>query len=99
GQTAAHFGGGALAADGKRVSMDRIDRGKRDLWLVDLLRNAGSRFTFQPTADLTPVWSPDGRRMVFSLSKSGPFDLYLKTSNGGGNEELLVKSGGNKYPT
>jgi Tol biopolymer transport system component/predicted Ser/Thr protein kinase len=98
-QPAAHLSGGALSPDGKRVSMDRIDRGNRDVWLIDLLRNSGSRFTFHPTADLTPVWSPDGGRVVFSLSKGGPFDLYQKISSGGGNEELLVKSGSNNYPT
>ncbi len=66
------------------------------MWLVDLARGASSRFTFDPAADFNPVWSPDSTRIVFSSTRLGLPDLYLKASSGAGNEELLLKSGGAK---
>lgn len=39
-----------------------------------------------------PVWSPDGRRIVFSLWKAGSMDLAVRDSNGEAGIESLVSS-------
>ncbi|MFI5165498.1 MAG: protein kinase [Thermoanaerobaculales bacterium] len=70
-----------------------------DIWLVDLARGVKTRFTFDPTDDEDPVWSPDGGRLVWSSNASGHLDLYVKSSSGAGDKELLFASDADKGAT
>jgi Tol biopolymer transport system component len=80
-----------LSPDGRRVVMMRVVDGHQNIWLLDGTRT--TRFTFDPTGDNFPIWSPDGSRIVFdSRRKDGIRDLYQKLSSGAGNEELLFES-------
>ena len=45
-----------------------------------------------------PVWSPDGSHIAFGSKRNGKWGIYLKPSNGTGNEELLVESESVKLP-
>jgi Tol biopolymer transport system component len=47
------------------------------------------RFTFDPATDISPLWSPDGKTIVFSLDRGGQFDLYTKAAEGGQEQPLL----------
>jgi Tol biopolymer transport system component len=70
-----------------------------DLWLLDVGRHSRARLTFDTAEDSTPVWSPDGRTIVFSSDRRETVDLYLKASNGLGREELLWSAPGSQYAT
>lgn len=39
----------------------------------------------------SPVWSPDGGRVLFSSNRMGPPALYVKSSTGEGNDDLLLQ--------
>ncbi|PWU07374.1 MAG: hypothetical protein C5B51_10145 [Terriglobia bacterium] len=45
------------------------------------------------------MWSPDGSRIIFTSNRGGVYDLYQKSSDGTGNEELLYRSSEGKGPT
>jgi Tol biopolymer transport system component len=81
-----------LSPDGGRVAVDRVVGGNRDVWVLELARHITSRFTFDPTVDLGPVWAPNGDRIVFSSARRGVVNLYLKSSSGAGNEDVLLES-------
>jgi len=86
----------ALSPDGKRVVFDRGDPQNpniRNLWLYEFARGTTTRFTFDSGQDFDPVWSPDGGRIAFTSAKGGVFDLYQKTSDMAGDDEVLYKSG------
>ncbi|HJZ81541.1 MAG TPA: protein kinase, partial [Pyrinomonadaceae bacterium] len=83
-----------FSPDEKRAAIDRIDphTGTQDIWLFDLLRGIPSRFTTDPANDWFPLWSPDGSTIVFSSSRDGVTNLYMKSASGVGGEEALLKS-------
>jgi Tol biopolymer transport system component len=88
----------SLSPDEKQVAIEREDPpAGLDLWLVELARGVSTRFTFDPNRDAGPVWSPDGRSIVFSSNREGAFDLYRKISSGAGKDELLLKSDNLKW--
>jgi eukaryotic-like serine/threonine-protein kinase len=84
----------AFSPDGKRVVAERArpDATGANLWMMDLARGIGTRFTFDSGIDYSPVWSPDGNRVAFASFRSGRYGIYQKLSNGGGEDELLMKS-------
>lgn len=83
-----------FSPDEKRLAVVRFDpqAGSPDIWLIDLARNSPSRFTFDPASETTPVWSPDGSRIIFASNRDGVPNLYQKLSSGAGNDEALLKS-------
>jgi Tol biopolymer transport system component len=96
----AAYGDLRLSPDGKRATVTLPDpnRGTRDVWIVDLVRDLLTRFTFDPANDLAAVWSPDGERIVFSSNRSGRQDLFEKPSSGAGSERVLLADNVNKSP-
>jgi Tol biopolymer transport system component len=89
-----------LSPDGKRVAVHRHDANGGDVWLFESDRGTISRLTFDPTQDnSSPIWSPDGSRIVFSSRRNGKWELYVKLADGTGTEELLVESDRVATPT
>jgi serine/threonine protein kinase len=70
-----------------------------DIRVLDLQRGSTLRVTYDAATDASPVWSPDGRRLVFRSNRSGLHDLYERLANGTGQSALLLRSGDAKYPT
>jgi Tol biopolymer transport system component len=90
------YSGVALSADGTRAAVTHV--ADQDLWLTDLSRGTSTRFTFGPGRARNPVWSPDGSRLIFASSREGVYDLYQKPASGAKEEEIVLKSGDNKFP-
>jgi eukaryotic-like serine/threonine-protein kinase len=92
----------AISPNGRLVAFERADPqnfSTRNIWLYDLARGVTTRFTFDSGWDANPVWSPDGSRIAFGSLRSRGFDLYQKTSNLAGEDELLFKSDNSKLPS
>ena len=87
-----------FSPDRKHLAAGLADAGNVDLWTYDLARGVPTRFTFDPAAESGPVWSPDGRSIVFSSDRKGHSDLYRKSADGSGAEELLYADTKVKYP-
>ncbi len=64
--------------------------GNWDIWIVDVLRGISSRLTSNPALDADPVWSPDGKEVVFASDREGHLGLYRKAVGGSESEELLA---------
>ena len=89
----------ALSPDGKRVafSLPDPDLGTADIWIQDLTRGTRTRLTFGPTTESFPVWSPDGRRLVYTVT-SRDDNLFIRPADGGP-EENLISTEFDKLPT
>src|SRR5258708_6053919 len=79
----------AVSPDGGRVAFRLTDaQGNMDIWVRDLGRGNDTRLTFDPRPDGSPVWSPDGKKIIFAANRGGSMDLYEKSADGGGEEQL-----------
>ena len=92
--------GVVLSPDGRLAAATIVDPATStfDLWIVDVARGVRTRFTFDPGNDRLPVWSPDGRSIVFSSNRKGHEDLYRKSLEGSGEEEPILVSNVDKEP-
>ena len=81
----------ALSPDDKRVAFSRPGQGDTDVWLTDLERGITSRFTFRPPLNNVPIWSPDGRQMVFASGRDDGLDLYQRAADASGQDQLFLK--------
>jgi Tol biopolymer transport system component/predicted Ser/Thr protein kinase len=92
-----------LSPDGRFLAVDLtadVSANNSDVSVYDLNRDVKTRLTFAPGGDDYPVWSPDGSHIYFSSSRGGSKrDLYCKPSSGAGEEQLLLTSDRDKYPT
>jgi eukaryotic-like serine/threonine-protein kinase len=88
---------GALSPDGTRLAIDP-DGATQQIAILDLTRNSTQRFTYEwDNAD--PVWTPDGRRLVFlSDVGGGKRNIYWQAADGSGAPERLTTSTQDQLP-
>jgi serine/threonine protein kinase len=84
-----------LSPDGRRVAADQADPDGRntDIWILEPARDTTTRLTFDSTFHTTPIWSPDGKQILFSSLRKPGFDLFLKNADGSGSEEEVANLG------
>jgi Tol biopolymer transport system component len=81
-----------ISPDGARVVVYAADQ-MLDLWVWDIARLTLTRSPFMPDLDTYPVWTPDGRRLLFSSAREGPRrNLYAQAADGTGAAERLTTS-------
>lgn len=78
----------SLSPDQQILLGDGIGPGGRSVWLVDVTRNVPTLLT----AGTYPVWTPDGKGVVFNAARSpgGDVGMYLKAIDRPGEELLLL---------
>ena len=83
---AGHYGTTSLSPDGTRLAMEMKDARSNnyDIWVRDLARGVTSRLTFDAVDSRGPLWSPDGRRIVFDANRKGGPCLREKDASGTG---------------
>jgi Tol biopolymer transport system component len=83
------YGNVRISPDGRSVatSQTAADGRNVDIWILDLERAATTRLTFSPAAHQAPIWSPDGKQILFVMNRKLGVQLYLKNVDGSGSEE------------
>jgi len=86
-----------ISPDGETVAAELIDmnRALGDLWVLGAKSQFRRRISFDPASESYPVFTPDGKRIIYSLTGN----LYMRDAQGGGNPELLYASANPKAPT
>jgi len=77
-----------ISPDGQHVAAG-IEEGDNQIWLYDLRRENLSRLTLEGTGNIEPVWTPDGKRVVF---KGAGNRLFWQPADGSADPEALTSS-------
>jgi serine/threonine-protein kinase len=83
-----------FSPDGNRLAIDIVTAGGTpDVWIYDWARDTPTKITFHGGVDVKPVWTPDGRRIVFGSTRAGASsNLFWQRADGSGAEQRLTES-------
>jgi len=79
-----------ISPDGTRLVLNPRDNS--DLWLYDIARGALTRLTFSPASDYFPLWTPDGKKIVYVSPEGDDVSLMWVASDGSGAPERILTS-------
>jgi eukaryotic-like serine/threonine-protein kinase len=88
----AHYLGPSISPDGTRVAvaLGSPTGGGVEVWVYDLIRGSKTRLTSDSNTGWMPAWMPDGKSILYNSNKRGQFDIYRKSADNSGDEEVLV---------
>ncbi len=74
---------GAFSPDRKSFVVPRVVDGQRDLVVIDVATGHESIVAPHPADDTSPVWTPDGKALLFVSDREGDRGLFLAPVAGG----------------
>jgi Tol biopolymer transport system component len=72
----------ALSPDDRQLAVQRDTSVVSDIWLLDLVRSVSSKFATDG-GNNGPVWSPDGKVLVFRNNRRTTNEVFRKPPGGG----------------
>jgi eukaryotic-like serine/threonine-protein kinase len=80
-----------LSPDGTRIALD-VREQLVSIWIWDIARQTLTRLTDTPLFDGVPLWSPDGRRIIFASGRNGPQRIFTQAADGSAPAQELFAS-------
>ena len=74
-----------VSPDGGRLAVAT----STDVWTYDAVRATRSRLTNNPAQNRSPLWTPDGQRIIFTSTRAGHPELFWRPADGTGRDERL----------
>lgn len=89
-----------IAPDGKSIVVSARDGevNDRDIWIHDVAAGTKTLFASAKGNDNFPIWSPDGKSIIFNSSRTGEYELYRKQLGSTEPEVLIRKMPAAQYP-
>jgi serine/threonine-protein kinase len=84
------WGNPQFSPDGRRLAVD-IDQPALHVFVDDWARDTLTKVTFDASDDTKPVWTPDGRRLVFRSDRDKTANLYWERADGSGGLQRLTE--------
>jgi Tol biopolymer transport system component len=75
------------------------ETGQSQISIVDLTGGSRKRLPSADSTNASPVWSPDGRRLVVRSNRRQVHDLFIRDAAGVAPDQVLYESSAYKYPT
>jgi Tol biopolymer transport system component len=86
-----------LSPEGRRIALDIRDQ-DQDIWVWDIERRTLTRLTFDPNPDGSPVWTTDGKRIIFAQHTGELTNMAWQAADGSGQPERLTEGGRRQNP-
>ncbi len=86
---AGNFGPWALSPDGTKLALEVVENGTH-IWIKQLDEGPSTKMTFDGTFNIRPVWTPDGREILFLSNRGDNFDIYRRRADGSTAAELVL---------
>jgi serine/threonine-protein kinase len=83
-----------VSPDGKRLSFVAAEGVNQSVWVYDIQRDAMTRLTSNQGPYVNPIWSPDGRFIVFGSHQG----IYWTRADGAGQPQSLTQSKNAQFP-
>jgi hypothetical protein len=88
-----------ISPDGRRLGFHIMDSGNMDAWIYELDHGPLKRVTWNPAQDGYPLWTPDGKRIVFWTHQGGGVrELHLRSADLSGSDERLTTGRNGQAP-
>ena len=96
---AASYLGVNLSPDSRQAAVEVVDRdhGTRDVWMLEGAAPP-RRVTTHTATDWMPVWSPDGRFLLFASDRLGHSSVFRAPADGSAPEELFFRGATGAFP-
>jgi Tol biopolymer transport system component len=78
-----------FSPDGKRVASSILAGKAEDIWVKDQDKDSPTRLSFLPGSNHFPVWTPDGKHIVFRSDNPAAPGLYSIRSDGSAEAKRL----------
>jgi Tol biopolymer transport system component len=75
-----------VSPDGARLALAT----QADVWTYDFMRATLTRLTTAAASDRSPLWTPDGERIIFTSVRAGSPELFRRPADGTGRDERLL---------
>jgi Tol biopolymer transport system component len=97
-ETPGNYTNPMFSPDGKRLALEINDGKRTDIWVYEWERDALTRLTFAGEANASPVWTPDGQRIVYSSRETGgALNLWWIRADGAEAAQRLTESKNPQY--
>ena len=88
-----------ISPDGSRVALSVFSPGETDIWVWEFMRETLTRLTLDPAPDEYPLWTPDGRELLFTSQRvAGMREPHSRRADGTGVAERLTEASTHVYP-
>ena len=88
-----------VSPDGTRIALDVRDQ-TNDIWIWDINRQALTTLNRHAAQDLSPLWTPDSDRIIWTTTRAGGNpNLFVQPADGRGTPQRLTNHPANQFPT
>jgi Tol biopolymer transport system component len=83
----------SLSPDGTRLVALKNNPavGTQDIWVLELATGRATQITNDAPPENNPIWSPDGKHILYVATRPPYSAIYRRPSDGSGTEEMLFR--------